>query len=149
MNVSEFLADVMATGRLFGLGVGHEVTEWDTRIQGVDFVDIERRVERGLFRRDYGLVEVLFTGGDPWVCDSCGVQVHRLAYHPSMITGWLPTGSPEVSAVTWGDVRQALEKRPDAPRWTVGRQHEMIQYMSDEMGVSVFVYDEDPDDDEQ
>lgn len=144
MNASEILAEIIGTRAVCGHGVGSSVEEWDSGVS-VDFLDVGREPPSDMFRRDYGLIEVIFTGGDPWRCDSFGVQVHRLAYHPEIMTDWMPAGSSGLGSVAWADVLKSLGGREDAPTWIVGRQGDMVQYMSHEAGISVFVCDDDAD----
>ncbi|MGW5448598.1 hypothetical protein [Streptomyces asiaticus] len=61
MSGVALLASVIATGRLHGVGVGSSVQEVDQMVKA-DFMDVVEE-EYGTLRRDYGFVEIYFSGG--------------------------------------------------------------------------------------
>lgn len=85
MKGAECLADMLVSGRAFGIAPGTEIPEV-TAVLGGDYV--EERYGRGgqrLLRRDYGLVEVTFNNEPDWACVWLSVKVHRLASHGELI----------------------------------------------------------------
>ncbi|MEW2625951.1 hypothetical protein [Streptomyces sp. NPDC048106] len=80
MSDLDFYAHAVTRGDVLGAGIGSAPGVWEARA-GTDYLDVPGR---GLLRRDYGLVEVSFSGAgeEGLTCDGIGVQVHRLIHGP-------------------------------------------------------------------
>lgn len=77
MNGVEFMARVVATGRIHGLGIGARLDDAD-RALSVDCIDVIDE-EYGTLRRDYGFVELYFSGAPgEWTMTGGAVELHRL-----------------------------------------------------------------------
>ncbi|MEV4808113.1 hypothetical protein AB0K18_49715 [Nonomuraea sp. NPDC049421] len=76
MNEIDFYAQVATAGTILGIGVGSTPDQVES-ILGADFLDDR---QRGLLRRDYGLLEFAFYPGAVWECRAVSVQVHRLQW---------------------------------------------------------------------
>jgi hypothetical protein len=70
----DFYARAATGGTVFGLGIGATPEQVAERL-GPDFLDDR---QRGMFRRDYGLLEFAFYRHPSWACQAIGIQVHRL-----------------------------------------------------------------------
>ena len=76
MNYLDFLADVSIAGRVLQAGNGSTPEEF-VQCLGADYGEALNR-KAGFMRRDYGLLEVVFSKSADWVCTKIGIQVHRL-----------------------------------------------------------------------
>jgi hypothetical protein len=122
MKGAECLADMLVSGRAFGIAPGAGIPEV-TAVLGGDYVE-ERygRAGQRLLRRDYGLVEVTFNNEPDWACVWLSVEVHRLASHEEMIVEALERYGVSFSKYTsWNEVKSAIDAL------TVGRYEEIEQ----------------------
>lgn len=77
VNYVDLLIDAIAGRRILGLELGGTLEQAEL-VLGADYVDdVHKR--RQFLRRDYGLIELTFTGSPNWLCSSMALQVHRLA----------------------------------------------------------------------
>lgn len=141
MTGIEFIARLMATGTLHGVGIGTDLATVDAVMpeQHVDVVD-EENVS---LRRDYGLIELFFNGGPGWIVVGGSVEVHRLAASTSRRKKRrLSHGVTFPAYVRWREVEAALALMPDAPALEVRRnQKGYVEYRSVGTRVSALVVD--------
>ncbi|MFJ5926628.1 hypothetical protein ACIQF6_28895 [Kitasatospora sp. NPDC092948] len=140
MNGAAFIASVIATGRLHGIGIGSPIADVDRafRSRWIDDVD-----EPNLsLRRDYGLVELYFNGPE-WVVVGGSVELHRLATVDGLAEEWQKSEGVEFSEyLAWSEVETALAHLPDAPALTVDhRQSGYVEYRAQDLRVSALVVD--------
>lgn len=79
MSDLDFYTRVATRGDVLGVGVGAAPGAWEAAV-GADYLDDPGR---GRLRRDYGLVEVLFSADlaeGALSCDGISVQAHRLIH---------------------------------------------------------------------
>ncbi|MFJ9342618.1 hypothetical protein ACIRP0_25490 [Streptomyces sp. NPDC101733] len=100
---SEFIARLLATGEFHGLRPGASREEAD-RVIGVGFIAEEDGAGRSL-RRDYGLVELCFSGGPDWVLTSGSLELHRIPGDPDVAGGWREAMGVDFAPYTeWDEV---------------------------------------------
>ncbi|MFE2185037.1 hypothetical protein [Streptomyces sp. NPDC059455] len=142
MSGVALLASVIATGRLHGVGVGSSVQEVDQMVKA-DFIDVVDE-EYGTLRRDYGFVEIYFSGGPgEWVMTSGMIELHRLAAdEEGMAAEWrrdMGVEFPEYCS--WSELREELSRTSDAPELDLRSQGGYLEYRAVQTKVSVLVVD--------
>lgn len=145
MTGTEFLASVVTTGRLHGIGIGSTLDEVD-RAFAHRFVDVVDVVDEGgaSLRRDYGFVEFYFNRGEQWVASGGSIELHRLASDHGTGEEWARTTGVEFPHyVAWEDVRNALARVPGAPEFKVTDQGGFLEYRAAASSVSVIVVDDE------
>jgi hypothetical protein len=143
---TEFVADLMRTGLLHGIGVGTSVGEVD-RVLRVEFVD-DADGDNWL-RRDYGLVELNFTGGPDWVVTGGGLALHRLPALPEIGEEWArDMGVTFPAFIRWADVVEALSEFGDAPELESSVQGEFRAYRAAATRVTAVVVDNEDERDD-
>jgi hypothetical protein len=70
----DFYALAATHGTVLGIGVGATPAQVE-ELFGEDFLDDR---QRGMFRRDYGLLEFAFYRDSFWECRAISIQIHRL-----------------------------------------------------------------------
>jgi hypothetical protein len=133
----DFLVDVIASGSIFGMGMGDTPDQVAGRL-GDRFLEDTTRLT---MRRDYGLVEFFWSrrsAADPWLSAGFTVQVHRLAADPAIMDG--PWGRVR-QRVRFADLRAELDRlgfhcaditvQADRPGWR--------RYWHEEALVSIMV----------
>ncbi|MFJ7260458.1 hypothetical protein ACIQV2_09860 [Streptomyces globosus] len=141
MTGTAFLASLIATGRLHGIGIGSTLAEVDRALphRRVDVVG----EDGASLRRDYGFVEVYFNPGDEWVASGGSFELHRLADAPGQAARWAAgTGVAFTRYTAWADVRAALSRIPQTPALTLTDQGGFREYRAEASGVSVLVVDD-------
>ncbi|WP_421107836.1 hypothetical protein [Streptomyces sp. NEAU-S77] len=149
MDGISFLVDLIVTGRLHGIGCGASIEEVDQAVK-VDFIEVEDE-EYETLRRDYGFVELYFSGGPgKWVMTSGMIELHRLAADDEgMVAEWYRNMGVEFSEYhSWGELREKLSQTPDAPTLELRRQGDYLEYRALETKVSVTVVDDQGERDE-
>ncbi|MEV6128088.1 hypothetical protein AB0M05_14860 [Streptomyces violaceusniger] len=142
MNGISFMASFIATGRLYGVGVGSSIGEVDQALK-VDFIDVVDE-EYGMLRRDYGFVELYFSGGPgKWSMTSGMIELHRLAADDQgMAAEWRRDTDVEFPEYcSWSELREELSQTPDAPDLDLRPQGGYLEYRAPETKVSVLVVD--------
>ncbi|OKJ07661.1 hypothetical protein AMK20_24170 [Streptomyces sp. TSRI0261] len=91
MSALDFYAQVATSGDVLGAGIGTDPGGWEAAM-GPDFLDVPGG---GLLRRDYGLVEIIFSPDlqglqGQMACFGFGVKPQRLLYDLSPSTVPLP-----------------------------------------------------------
>ncbi|CDR09984.1 hypothetical protein [Streptomyces iranensis] len=140
MSGAALLASVIATGRLHEVGVGSSLEEVDQALK-VDFIEVIDE-EYGTLRRDYGFVELYFSGGQgEWVMTSGMVELHRLAAdEEGMAAEWCrDMGVQFPEYCSWSELREQLSRTPDAPEFNLRSQGGYLEYRAPETKVSVLV----------
>lgn len=139
MNGAEFLAEVIASGRVHGVGIGSSPAEVGRALRA-DFIDVHDDPDNLQLRRDYGLIEFCFTDGPQRRCTSISIQVHRLGPDPDQISQWRTAQQVDFPQyVAWDDVVEQLSADRDAPELVPSNQGEFIEYRAASAHVSVFV----------
>ncbi|MFE9008119.1 hypothetical protein ACFYOY_39385 [Streptomyces sp. NPDC007875] len=142
MNGVAALASVIATERLHGVGIGSSIEEVDQALK-VDFIDVVDE-EYGMLRRDYGFVELYFSGGPgKWSMTSGMIELHRLAADDQgMAAEWRRDTDVEFPEYcSWNELREELARTPDAPDLDLRPQGGYLEYRAPETKVSVLVVD--------
>ncbi len=141
MTGVDFLAHILATGTLHGVGIGADLAAVDAAMpeEHVDVVD-EEDVS---LRRDYGLIEVFFNDGPDWRVVGASVEIHRLASVTSRGKKLrLSHGVVFPKYVLWREIEAALAKLPDAPVLEVRTDQDgYAEYRSAAGRVSAMVVD--------
>jgi hypothetical protein len=113
MTGEEFIARAIATGSLFGSGVGSSLEELDPFVPLSYVDDITGRRGSRTLRRDYGLFEVACTGDPDWSCQGFSLEVHRLLHLPDLRNEVRDRLGISFEPVTkWTDVQRAYECIP-------------------------------------
>lgn len=141
MRGADFLADVVATGRINGIGTRASLAEVEAAFP-LDHVDNLDR-DRASLWRDYGLVEFVFDGGPKWLVVNVLLQVHRLATVPAVGDEWRSAFGVDFGPfVAWDDVREALSRHPDPPELIAGpEQSGYTEHRTRDARRSVLVLD--------
>lgn len=140
MSDLDFYAHVATRGDVLGTGVGSRPDAWSASL-GQDCIDDPGK---GLLRRDYGLVELSFSGvGESLSCFGIGVQVHRMLHGRSVPASLTEVYGEFASRARFAELREAIQALGFAvePDDTSGDVH---RYRVAGSGVRVFVVD-DPD----
>ncbi|WP_431770965.1 hypothetical protein [Streptomyces cucumeris] len=143
MNGVEFMAGVVATGRIHGLGIGATLADAD-RALSVDCIDVIDE-EYGTLRRDYGFVELYFSGAPgEWTMTGGAVELHRLMGDThGMAEEWARhTGVVFPGSCTWEALREELGSLPEPPGLELLRQGGHLEYRAAGTKVSVLVVDD-------
>nr|WSX49380.1 hypothetical protein OG409_10700 [Streptomyces sp. NBC_00974] len=147
MTGPEFIAAFLAAGSLRGLRTGSAVAQADLALP-VDF--IEEDGPGGMLRRDYGLIELYFSGEPDRVLTGGSLELHRLPGDPVLAAEWSSaTGVDFAPYTAWSEVEGALA----AAGLAVGAlecttQGDYLEYRNPDTKVSVLVVDgEDERDD--
>lgn len=142
MTGLRFLALLVATGRMHGVGIGSSVSEVDEAL-GSGF--IEEDGEGGApHRRDYGLLEMYFAGGDDDVVAGGVVEVHRLSGDSGIRADARPELNVDFPEYTrWTELAQELEEMADAPTLEISSHGEFLEYRAAGTKVSVHVVNND------
>lgn len=106
MTGAEFIAAFLAAGSLRGLRPGSAVAEADLALPA-DF--IEEGGPDGTLRRDYGLIELYFSGEPDPVLTGGSLELHRLPGDPALAAEWsAATGADFAPYTAWSEVAGAL-----------------------------------------
>ncbi|WP_405832693.1 MULTISPECIES: hypothetical protein [unclassified Streptomyces] len=142
MTGIEFLASLLRTGRLHGIGIGSTFGEVDRAIHH-RFADVIGEGGQSV-HRDYGFVEFCFSPGGEWAVSGWSLELHRLASGHEAAKEWARTTGVEFPRhIAWKDVRDELARVPGAPELTVTDQGGFLAYRAAASGVSVIVVDDE------
>ncbi|MFC8715848.1 hypothetical protein [Kitasatospora sp. NPDC057198] len=149
MNGAEFIASVIATGRLHGVGIGSSLADAEKAFHP-SFLDDPGEPENLSLRRDYGLVELYFNGGPDWVLVGASVELHRLATVENLAAEWREEQGVDFSEyLTWDEVEAELARLPSPPDLTVRTdQGDYTEYRAAATRVSVLVVSSDEERDD-
>ncbi|MEU0839345.1 hypothetical protein ABZ370_07720 [Streptomyces sp. NPDC005962] len=145
MDGISFLADLIATGRLHGIGPGASMREVDQAVKA-EFIEVVDEGHQTL-RRDYGFVELYFSGRpgpEEWVMTSGVIEVHRLADDSEgMAEEWRRDMGVDFPAYcSWAELREALSRTPGAPEFERIQQDGYLEFLVRETNTSVIVVDD-------
>ncbi|GAB2584559.1 hypothetical protein GCM10027168_16650 [Streptomyces capparidis] len=140
-----FLAGVVATGRIHGVGIGSSLEEV-ARALPADYVDVADAEDS--LRRDFGFVELYLSGGPAWTVTGGSVELHRLAGDDSgMAEAWRrATGVAFPGYCSWAELREELSSRADAPALEPHRQGGYREFRAPRTKVTVLVVDDEDED---
>ncbi|MCC9307110.1 hypothetical protein LN042_08325 [Kitasatospora sp. RB6PN24] len=111
MDAASFLAEVIATGTIVGVRLGSSLHDVD-QVLNISFAEEVDETGIGYLRRDYGLIELSFSGGPNWACDGILVEVHRLAQQQDLIDEWRDVYNVKLARyASWENVRKILAVR--------------------------------------
>lgn len=146
MNAADFIAGIIATGRIGGVGIGSALADVEAAFP-LDYLD-DTDEEMVSLRRDYGLVEFFFNDGPAWVVVGAAVEVHRLAAVPELREEWQGVqGVVFPESVAWSEVKESLSHLPSAPELQAGtEQAGYMEFRAQDTKVSVFLVDSSEDD---
>ncbi|KUL46603.1 hypothetical protein ADL28_34420 [Streptomyces violaceusniger] len=142
MNGISFMASFIARGRLHGVGIESSIGEVDEALKA-DFIEVIDE-EYGTLRRDYGFVELYFSGGPgEWVMTSGMIELHRLAADDhGMAAEWRrDTGVEFPEYCSWSELKGELSRTPGVPELDLRPQGGYLEYRAPETKVSVLVVD--------
>ncbi|MFI0818132.1 hypothetical protein ACH4TX_16660 [Streptomyces sp. NPDC021098] len=143
MDGISFLADLITTGRLHGIGPGASIEEVGQAVKAV-FIEVVDE-DHGMLRRDYGFVELYFSGGSgKWVMTGGTIETHRLAADgEGMAEEWRrEMGVDFPACCSWAELRDELSRTSGVPEFDRVRQGGYLEYRARETNVSVFVVDD-------
>ncbi|MEU3889128.1 hypothetical protein [Streptomyces sp. NPDC029041] len=129
------------------MGIGARPAEWEA-VLGTDFLDVE---DRGLLRRDYGLVELSFQEDDgAWPCFRVSVQVHRLRQgtESSVPAALRSVYGAFTATPSFEDLAPAIAERGcsvEAETDENGTAGDIHRYRVPESGVRIFVCADEED----
>lgn len=147
MTGAEFIAAFLAAGSLRGLRPGSAVAEADLALP-VDF--IEENDPGGMLRRDYGLVELYFSGEPTRVLTGGSLELHRLPGDPALAAEWSSATGVDFAPYTpWAEVKGAIATAGlDEAALECTPQGDYLEYRNPGTRVSVLVvHGEDERDD--
>lgn len=138
MSVTELIASFVATGRLYGVGIGSTLVDVQTEIDS-DFVDVVD-VDGDSMRRDYGFIEFYFNSGQHWTVSGGSIELHRLAVRSDLALRWSGAMRDEFPQyLAWEELLAEYSKLPDHPVLEVIDQGDFLEYRASVSKVSVLV----------
>ncbi|MER6606473.1 hypothetical protein ABT282_11340 [Streptomyces sp. NPDC000927] len=138
MSAVELIASFVATGRLYGVGVGSTLEELQQRIK-FDFVDVLDE-DGDSMRRDYGFIEFYLNSGQNWTVSGGSIEMHRLVVHEELIEQWCAVMGEEFPKfLGWDELRTEISRLPDAPTFRLIDQGDFLEYRAPMAKVSVLV----------
>ncbi|MFG2597643.1 hypothetical protein [Streptomyces sp. NPDC048462] len=138
MNATELIASFIATGRLYGVGIGSTLMNLQREID-CSFVDVFAGAGDSM-RRDYGFIEFYFNSGQDWVVSGGGIELHRLAARSDLVVRWRAATCDEFPQyLTWDELRDELWRLPKPPVLKVIDQGDFLEYRAPASKVSVLV----------
>ena len=147
MSAAELIASFIATGRLYGIGIGSTLTELQQAIN-FDFVDVVD--ENGdSMRRDYGFIEFYLNLDQDWRVSGGAVELHRLAVRSDMADRWrvaMHDSFPRYLA--WDELYNDFSNLPSHPSLHNIDQGDFQEYRAAETKVSVLVSNDHEERDE-
>lgn len=154
MDGLEFIARIVATGTVNGVGIGAELGEVGRAIGDVLFVDNTPGRRKTVLLRDYGLVEFTFnrtgegTDTGAWVCCNFSVQVHRLESGDELRAAWREVHGVDLPAqVTWGELRAVVAREYQVPDPVERAQAGARYFRYPASRTTVLVLDDSPESD--
>jgi ribosomal protein S18 acetylase RimI-like enzyme len=139
MTGEDFIAEVISTRSVCGIGVGSRLAEAadDIRLPYGD--DVSGRRDNRTLRRDYGLFEVTCEADPEWVCRWVTLQVHRLSTMPGLRQTVSECLGVDFDRYTeWSKIEKMVEDWRKQPISYSGYQ----VFHSESTGVTVYVVDD-------
>ncbi|MEU9624159.1 hypothetical protein [Streptomyces sp. NPDC048155] len=147
MSATELIASFIASGRLYGVGIGSTLMELQQAIN-CDFVDV---VDEGgdSMRRDYGFIEFYLNSGQSWSVSGGAIELHRLATRSDMVDRWRTAMRDEFPQyITWDELFGEFSKLPNPPALQHIDQGDFQEYRASATKVSVLVNNDHEERDE-
>ncbi|AGS69417.1 hypothetical protein [Streptomyces collinus] len=147
MTGLKLCATLLATGRIFGVGIDSSVSEVDQALRGEY---IEELGDSGVdARRDYGWIEISLTKREQWVLVGATLELHRLSENADLIRDVLSESGVAFEGYTpWLELKeQFLSSAPDSSLQCT-QQGDYMEYRNPDVKVSVFVVNDDTERDE-
>ncbi|MEU1405736.1 hypothetical protein ABZ471_25845 [Streptomyces sp. NPDC005728] len=145
----QLCATLLATGRIFGVGLGSAVTEVDRALAG-EYVEELGGSGTGM-RRDYGLIEISLTKTDEdrWVLAGVTLELHRLPGGPDLLREIRDySGVPFDGYTSWLELKDEFPTSVSHPSLQCARQGDFLEYRKMDVKVSVFVVNDNAERDE-
>ncbi|WP_405899056.1 hypothetical protein OG242_17480 [Streptomyces sp. NBC_00727] len=138
MSALERIVSFIATGRIYGIGVGSTPSDMQRAVD-FDFVDIVDE-DGDSMRRDYGFIEFYLNLDQEWRVSGGSVELHRLAGRADMAERWSAKMQDRFPRyLTWDELRSAYSSLPGAPALRSIDQGDFQEYRATETKVSVLV----------
>ncbi|MFI6728178.1 hypothetical protein [Streptomyces atratus] len=138
MNAMEFIATLIRSGRLHGLGIGATLGEVDQAIN-CEFIDDISKSGLSL-RRDYGFFEFSFNPGPDWVMSGASIRLHRLASGYEMAEEWRQGMGVEFPQyIAWRELQNVLSSVAGSPSLEITEQGDFVEYRAGATNVSITV----------
>ncbi|MFF9348073.1 hypothetical protein [Streptomyces sp. NPDC014734] len=132
------IASFIATGRLYGVGIGSTLANLRQNII-CDFVDVVDE-DGDSMRRDYGFIEFYLNLDQVWSVSGGAVELHRLAARSDVADRWrVAMGDDFARYLAWDELRAELERLPHPPVLEFVDQGDFLEYRSRATKVSVLV----------
>jgi hypothetical protein len=110
LNALDFFVNFARTGNICGLGLDTTPQQWADALGDRCISAVNKKQKQ--MRRDYGLVELTFSGSEEsWRFFSVSVQAHRLWWSPDSVPDRLRSEyGPFPKIINFEDVRSELRK---------------------------------------
>ncbi|MFJ1745717.1 hypothetical protein ACIOJD_05660 [Streptomyces sp. NPDC088116] len=136
-NGIKFISEFVTTGLLHGVGIGTPIEKVDQAFH-VDFIEENDRTH--WLRRDYGFVEISFSGGPDWVMTGVTIELHRLPSGAGSAEEWGREMHVDFASYTrWANVQAELLRTPGSPALKCTAQGEFLEYHAAETKMSITV----------
>lgn len=143
----ELCATLVATGRIFNIGLGSSVSDVNRAFMG-EYVEEFDGGGVGA-RRDYGWIEISLTKADEWILTGVTLELHRLSENPELIREFHDdSGVPFEGYTSWLELKEEfLSSVPDSSL-RCAQQGDFLEYRNPDVKVSVFVVNDNSERDE-
>jgi hypothetical protein len=147
MTGLQFCATLMATGRIFDVGIGSSVSDVDLALAG-EYV--EELGDGGVdARRDYGLIEMSLTEADGWVLTGVTLELHRLSGNSYLLREFRDDSGVSFERYTsWHELKEKFLCSASDPSLQCVQQGDFLEYRRPDVKVSVFVVNDNSERDE-
>lgn len=147
VSAAKLIASFIATGRLYGIGIGSTLMNLQQKIN-CDFVDVVDE-DGDSMRRDYGFIEFYLNSGQDWCVSGGAIELHRLAARSNMANRWHAAMRDEFPQyLTWDELCDEFSKLPNPPALQVIDQGDFLEYRASATKVSVLVSNDHEERDE-
>ncbi|MFE9728712.1 hypothetical protein ACFYQ5_35375 [Streptomyces sp. NPDC005794] len=147
MSATRLIASFIATGRLYGVGIGSTLIELQ---QAIDFNFVDVVDEDGeSMRRDYGFIEFYLNLDQDWRVSGGSIELHRLAARSDTADRWRIAMQDHFPRyLTWDELYNEFVNLPNAPSLQNIDQGDFQEYRASETKVSVLVSNDHEERDE-
>ncbi|WP_317443220.1 hypothetical protein [Streptomyces collinus] len=147
MTGLQLCATLMATGRIFGVGIDSSVSEVDQALRG-EYV--EELSDGGVdARRDYGWIEISLTKREQWVLVGATLELHRLSGNADLIRDVLSESGVAFEGYTsWLELKEQFLSSAGDSSLQCMQQGDYMEYRNPDVKVSVFVVNDETERDE-
>ncbi|MFE4454184.1 hypothetical protein [Streptomyces sp. NPDC056796] len=148
MSATGLIASFIATGRLYGVGIGSTLTALQQAID-FDFVDVVDE-DGDSMRRDYGFIEFYLNLDQDWRVSGGSIELHRLAVRTDIADRWCAAMRDRFPRyLTWDELYNEFSNILDAPSLRNIDQGDFQEYRASETRVSVLVSNDHEERDER